>query len=165
MKSCLNSGFFRSFHCTWLIPIKSVKEVHRLSRFFFFSVTLICLCSMTGCTPSTESGSVTEAGSTTASISDELQTPATTGVSFHPGDTITVKVPEMHCPFYCYPKVEETLTDLGGIKKIELVKQKSEDKIDDPRIILEFNGDFDWDTATKALEEAGFAGATVVAGK
>ncbi len=136
-----------------------------LNRFLFFSVTSLCLCFTTGCTPSTESGSVTEAGSATASVPSESQTPAATGISFHTGDTVTVKVPEMHCPFYCYPKVEETLTDLGGIKKIELVKQKAEDKIDDPRIILEFDGDFDWDTATKALEEAGFAGATVVSGK
>jgi len=141
-----------------------------LNHPLLFSTTslLLCLCLLTGCDSSTESGSATvESGSSTAFVPAIPQDPAltVTGVSFHPGDTITIKVPDMHCPFYCYPKVEETLTDLGGIKKMELVDQKKEDKIDDPRIILQFSEDFDWDTATKALEEAGFAGATVIAGK
>ncbi len=136
------------------------------SHAFSAAVLSLCLTLLGGCESASESGSTTiESGSTTASVSIPLQQPELTAVSFHPGETVTIKVPEMHCPFYCYPKVEETLTDLGGIKKIELVKQKKEDKIDDPRIILQFSEDFDWEKATQALEEAGFAGATVVAKK
>ncbi len=130
-------------------------------------MVLLCFVLITGCGAgsnlTSESGSATESGSTTGSVSAEIPGEAVlTGISYHSGDTVTINVPEMHCPFYCYPKVEETLTDLGGIKEMKLVAQKKEDKIDDPRIVISFSKDFDWDTAVKALEEVGFAGATVV---
>lgn len=119
----------------------------------------------TGCDSAPEAGSGTVGEPEVTSVApDEATTqPVLTGVSYQSGETLTIKVPEMNCPFYCYPKVEETLTELGGIEKIELVSQKEEDKIDDPRIIIKLSKELDWETATKALEEAGFGGATVVA--
>ncbi|MBL4883817.1 MAG: heavy-metal-associated domain-containing protein [Planctomycetaceae bacterium] len=123
------------------------------------SVAAMCLAILVGCNTSPEGGSIT-GGPETASLPAESNV---TNVFYSSGETITIKVPEMHCPFYCYPTVKETLTELGGIENIDLVSQKEEDKIDDPRIIIKLSEDFDWTNATKALEEAGFRGATVVA--
>lgn len=122
------------------------------------SALALSLALLVGCDSSPQGGSTT-GGPDTAAIPTgaEIKT-----VSYASGETLTVNVPEMHCPFYCYPTVKETLTELGGIETIDLVDQKEKDKIDDPRIIIKLSENFDWTNATKALEEAGFAGATVV---
>lgn len=77
-------------------------------------------------------------------------------VSFTSGDTATLAVPEMHCPFGCYPSVKETLEEIEGVELVELVPQKEEDVIDDRRVTIRFNGDVDGTAAVAALDKAGF---------
>lgn len=88
-----------------------------------------------------------------------------TPAAFHSGQTVQITVPEMHCPFACYPNVKETLKEQPGIdsETIELVEQKEEAVINDPRIIVKLNGDLNDQQVIKAIAETGFPGATIVA--
>jgi len=87
-----------------------------------------------------------------------------TPVSYEAGQSVTLLVPEMHCPFACYPKVKETLENQEGIdvESITLVEQKDEAAIDDPRIIVTLSENFDGEKTIKAIEEAGFANTQIV---
>ncbi len=85
-----------------------------------------------------------------------------TPVKYEPGQTLTVNVPDMHCPFACYPKVKQTIADQPGVESVELVEQESEDAINDPRIIVKLNGEFDSTTAIEALSKKGFNESQVV---
>lgn len=86
---------------------------------------------------------------------NEAAIPATP-VVFHAGESLTMEVPEMHCPFACYPKVKETLAEQPGVESVELVEQKDENAIDDPRVVVKLNGDFDATNAIDALAKVGF---------
>ena len=68
---------------------------------------------------------------------------------------VSMKV-EMHCPFGCYPKVKETLEGMAGVAGVELAEQKKEGVIDNPKVYIKLNGDFDSKLAVAALEKEGF---------
>jgi len=68
---------------------------------------------------------------------------------------VSMKV-EMHCPFGCYPKVKETLESIAGVGSVELAEQKKEGEIDNPKVYIKLNGDFDSKLAIAALEKEGF---------
>lgn len=87
----------------------------------------------------------------------------TTAVSAGEGDTLVVHVPEMHCPFACWPAVEETLAAQPGVLDVELAPQKSEDAIDNPKVFVRVSEDFDADAAVEKLATAGFKGSDVEA--
>ncbi len=84
-------------------------------------------------------------------------TPTVVPASYTAGETLTFNVPDMHCPFACYPKVKETLAEQEGVESVELVEQKDEAAIDDPRVIVKLNGDFNAQSAVDALGTVGFA--------
>lgn len=92
----------------------------------------------------------------------ETDSPTTvTPVVYNAGEELTLEVPGMHCPFGCYPTVKETLTKLDGVEKVELVPQEKDDEINDRRVIVKLNDEFDASQAVTALAGAGFDGATV----
>ncbi len=122
-------------------------------------LSLLSLGLVIGCADSgTPSGHANSSTST-----DAHATVQTTPVSFHAGQTLTLHVPDMHCPFGCYPAVKETLEAQEGIdaETITLVEQKQEDTIDDPRVIVTLKGDIDSQQLLQALTDAGFKNSTV----
>ena len=75
--------------------------------------------------------------------------------------SLTLNVPSMHCPHGCYPAVKEALESQDGVSGVDLVEQESEDEIDDHRVIVKLDGDFDTKQAIAALADAGFSDASV----
>lgn len=121
---------------------------------------MICLGFLAGCVGSESTTTITpptpDENSVAASTTTEAQDAVM--VSFTAGESATLEVPEMSCPFACYPKVKETLESLDGITAVELVPQKEEGVIDDRRVTISFGGNVDGAAAVAALSDAGFAG-------
>lgn len=76
--------------------------------------------------------------------------------------SLTMNVPEMHCPFACYPSVKEKLEKQADVMTVELAPQKEEGVIDNPQVIVTYKEGFDAEQAIAMLEAAGFGGSTVV---
>ncbi|QEG00672.1 hypothetical protein Mal15_47430 [Stieleria maiorica] len=76
--------------------------------------------------------------------------------------SLTMNVPEMHCPFACYPSVKENLEKRSDVLTVELAPQKEDGIIDNPQVIVTYKDGFDADQAIAQLEAAGFSGSTVV---
>ena len=76
--------------------------------------------------------------------------------------SLTLNVPEMHCPFACYPSVKKNLETRGDVMAVELAPQKEEGVIDNPQVIVTYKEGFDAKEAIAMLEAAGFSGSTVV---
>ena len=74
---------------------------------------------------------------------------------------VSMKV-DMHCPFGCYPAVKKTLEEIAGVESVTLAEQKKEGEIDNPKVYIKLNGDFDPSTAIAALEKEGFKGSEMV---
>jgi mercuric ion binding protein len=68
---------------------------------------------------------------------------------------VSMKV-DMHCPYGCYPAVKKTLEEIAGVDSVELAEQKKEGEIDNPKVYIKLNGDFDAAQAIAALEKEGF---------
>ncbi|TWT40174.1 hypothetical protein KOR42_49560 [Thalassoglobus neptunius] len=129
-----------------------------MSKWMMLSVAVAVATTVAGCTNSdqqstSEVPAATEGMTETATAADLA--------AFTAGDEVTLAVPEMHCPFACYPKVKETLEGLDGVSLVELVPQEEEGVINDRRIVVKFDGEVPQDVATTALAEAGFKGSTV----
>lgn len=77
-------------------------------------------------------------------------------------ELVSLKVPEMHCPFACYPSVKSTLEGQTGVASVELVEQKEDGVIDNPVVLIKASTDFDIDQAIAALAKSGFADSQVV---
>lgn len=75
---------------------------------------------------------------------------------------VTLNVPDMHCPFGCYPSVKKTLEQQPGVLAVDLAQQKEEGVIDNPQVLVKFDEKFDRQSAIDSLAKAGFAKATVV---
>ncbi|MCG6155981.1 hypothetical protein [Rubinisphaera margarita] len=118
-----------------------------LSRLMLLG-SLVCL---TGCVEQAPPAPVSE-----ATPAQETTAPVMIPASYSAGETLTVSVPDMHCPFVCYPRVKDTLAEQQGVESVELVEQKDEAAIDDPRLIVKLNGDFDAQSAVEALGTVGF---------
>lgn len=76
--------------------------------------------------------------------------------------SLTMNVPEMHCPVMCYPSVKKNLEERDDVMAVELAPQKEEGVIDNPQIIVTYKEGFDADKAIAMLDSVGFAGTTVV---
>ncbi|KAA5540496.1 heavy-metal-associated domain-containing protein [Roseiconus nitratireducens] len=76
--------------------------------------------------------------------------------------SVTLNVPEMHCPFACYPSVKENLEKRDDVIEVALAPQKEEGVIDNPQVIVTYKQGFSTDAAIATLESAGFGGSTVV---
>ena len=113
-----------------------------------------------GCQQAEDASTADQANPLTVEDADQgVLTAETQQVAFTEGDTATLEVPKMMCPFACYPQVKETLEGIEGIKVVELVPQKEEGAIDDRRVTVTFAADVNGAEATSALEKAGFGGA------
>lgn len=75
--------------------------------------------------------------------------------------SLTLNVPEMHCPFACYPSVKKNLEKRDDVTAVELAPQKEEGVIDNPQVIVTYKPGFDADQAIAMLEAAGFSGSSV----
>lgn len=138
---------------------------------------LACAALLAGCTDSavvTDSDSSADKPETAQSTTEntaavETSTPtedtSAVTVSYDAGESATLSIPEMHCPFGCFPKAEDALTEVDGIASIELVKQKEEGVIDDRRVVVTFDGTVDSQAAIAALDSAGLPGASFEAGE
>ncbi len=76
--------------------------------------------------------------------------------------SLTMQVPEMHCPFACYPRVKENLEARENVVSVELAQQAKEGVIDNPQVIVTYHDEFDADGAIAKLEAEGFSGSTVL---
>ena len=88
----------------------------------------------------------------------EFSTPVL--VSFNAGETTTLEVPEMHCPYACYPTVKEALEDIDGVAGVDLVQQEEEGTINDRRVVVTFDGAVDGAKAIAALDQVNFRGSS-----
>lgn len=75
---------------------------------------------------------------------------------------VTLRVPEMHCPFACYPAVKKALEAEPGVVGVDLAEQKQEGVIDNPEVKIQVSDDFDAQAAIDALAKAGFDKSTTV---
>ncbi|QDV41711.1 hypothetical protein Enr13x_15540 [Stieleria neptunia] len=105
--------------------------------------------------------------SPTEPAADAVPSPATPEAVTIAPDTevktasLTMTVPEMHCPFACYPSVKKNLEKRSDVLTVELAPQKEEGIIDNPQVIVTYKDGFDADQAIAQLEAAGFTGSTV----
>lgn len=99
---------------------------------------------------------VSEGSTAAAATPDASQVDAASLVS------MTLNVPEMHCPFACYPSVKKNLEERPEVASVELVPQKEEGIIDNPQVVVKYAEGFDASTAIALLETAGFSGSTLV---
>ena len=76
--------------------------------------------------------------------------------------SLTLHVPEMHCPFGCYPAIKKTLESSEAVQEVQLAEQKVEGAIDNPQVIINFTKGFNVDAAIAALKAKGFDNSSVV---
>lgn len=81
-------------------------------------------------------------------------------VSFDSGETVNLAIPEMHCPFGCFPKAKDALEEVDGVASVELVEQEKEGEINDRRVVVTFDGKVDAATAIAALDAAELPGSS-----
>ena len=70
-----------------------------------------------------------------------------------------INVPEMMCPYSCWPKVKETLAAQAGVEAVQLAEQPAgtaEGEIKERVVELKLNGDFNADDAIAALAKVSF---------
>ena len=68
-------------------------------------------------------------------------------------------VPDMMCPYSCWPKVQETLAAQPGVEGVQLAEQPAgtpEGEIKERVVELKLNGNFDADAAIAALSKVSF---------
>ncbi|TWU34506.1 heavy-metal-associated domain-containing protein [Novipirellula artificiosorum] len=70
---------------------------------------------------------------------------------------LTLEVPDMHCPFSCYPRVKELLEGSEAVEEVELAEQQEEGVIDNRQVIVHFHPGFNVDQAIAKLAKEGFA--------
>tara|TARA_R110002049_G_scaffold4601_4_gene31790 strand:- start:1397 stop:1780 length:384 start_codon:yes stop_codon:yes gene_type:complete len=75
---------------------------------------------------------------------------------------LTLSVPDMHCPFACYPAIKETLEKTDTVESVELAKQKEEGVIDNRQVIVHYKSGFNLDDAIKLLDDRGFSDSDIV---
>ena len=72
--------------------------------------------------------------------------------------TYEMSVPDMDCPYGCYPTVARTLSELPEVAQVRLAdpEDAQDGVIEDKRVFVEVAEGFDLDAALAALEEARF---------
>lgn len=76
--------------------------------------------------------------------------------------SLTLTVPEMHCEFACFPRVQETLASVDSVKTVELAPQKKKGTIDNRQVIVQYDAGFNVADALKRLSKEGFTESEVV---
>jgi hypothetical protein len=129
-------------------------------------LVLLALTSaaLVGCTPPpavrtvaygvTGSDSTMTGADSLVTGSDSMVT--TAGVAVEATQMVALRVPSMHCPFACWPKVKKTLEGQGGVAEVTLAKQKSESELTNPVVYVQADDSFDSSEAIEALAAVGF---------
>ena len=81
-------------------------------------------------------------------------------VTYEAGESVTLAIPEMHCPFGCFPRAQEALEGIDGIAGVELVEQEEEGVINDRRVVVNFDGSVVSHSAIAALDAVDLQGAS-----
>lgn len=71
----------------------------------------------------------------------------------------SINVPDMSCPYSCWPKVKETLAAQPGVEGVQLAEQPADAKegeITERVVELKLNDKFDADAAIAALSKVSF---------
>lgn len=109
-----------------------------------------------GCAEPTDTTVDAETKTEDTVTTNDVTAPEATTVSFAAGDSVTIAVPDMHCPFVCFPNVKDSLEEMDGVEVVELVPQKEDGKIDDRRVTVKFSGSVEGQMALATLEKNGF---------
>ena len=109
-------------------------------------------------TVSTSGDAATDSTAMAAPETEVDSSPVT--VSFESGETVNLAIPEMHCPFGCFPKAKDALDGIDGVASVELVEQEEEGVINDRRVVVTFDGNVDSTTAIAALDAAALPGSS-----
>lgn len=104
--------------------------------------------------------SVTESVQADGEVASSIQATSTHVMS--EAGTLTLNVPDMHCPFACYPAIKKALESTDTVEQVELAEQKVEGVIDNPQVIINFTEGFDVDAAIASLKARGFENSSVV---
>lgn len=76
--------------------------------------------------------------------------------------TMTLEVPEMHCQFACFPRVQETLEKNDAVSEVALVDQPDPNALTVKKVVVKYDAGFDVSSALAALQEQGFTSAQKV---
>lgn len=112
--------------------------------------------------PKTENPDNSTTTTSSADVQTASSTPADPGQVMSEPGKLTMNVPDMHCPFGCYPTIKKTLESDEAVEMVELAEQKVEGTIDNPQVIINFTEGFNVDAAIAALKEKGFENSSVV---
>ena len=77
-------------------------------------------------------------------------------------ETLTLRAPEMHCQYACFPKVKNTLEQVDAVAEVQLAKQKDDSVLDNRQVIVKYKEGFDVDEAIGLLAEAGYTDSVLV---
>ncbi|GIW98009.1 MAG: hypothetical protein KatS3mg111_1342 [Pirellulaceae bacterium] len=102
-------------------------------------------------------GEATEGGE--ASGSDEESAQAGANRAARLVSTVRLEVPDMMCPYSCYPAVKKTLAKVPGVEEVELAKQPEgtpEGEIRKRVVELKVKDGFDISQAITALSKANY---------
>ncbi|MFG0263817.1 MAG: heavy-metal-associated domain-containing protein [Rhodopirellula sp. JB055] len=76
--------------------------------------------------------------------------------------TMTLEVPEMHCQFACFPRVQETLEKNEAVSEVALVDQPDPNALTIKKVVVKYDAGFDVSSALAALQKEGFSSAQKV---
>ncbi len=134
---------------------------------------LLASVFVAGCSQPSETVPTVGGGSSTSGVTDdaiELDTsseapPSSDGASTTEAGAVrfvantSLEIPNMMCPYGCYPAVEETLATLEGVEGVQLAEQPKgtpEGQLRKKVVELKVGEGFDLNTALAALKAAKF---------
>lgn len=114
-------------------------------------------------TPSKDSVGTDPAASNTEArqSAEEAMPSADGGQVAGESQTLVLHVPDMHCPFGCYPAIKEVLEGDPNVATVELAAQQKPGEIDNRRVIITYGEGFDLAAAVDALAKRGFKNSEV----
>lgn len=76
--------------------------------------------------------------------------------------SLTLEVPEMHCQFACFPRVQETLQKNDAVSEVVLVDQPDPNALTVKKVVVKYDSGFDVTAALADLHKEGFSSAQKV---
>lgn len=134
-------------------------------RWFACALMLVCAATI-GCNQPAETIPVVTPSGSGTTVDGELD-----GVEGEPAASNSqaevirfvadqrLNVPDMSCPYSCWPKVKETLAAQPGVEGVQLAEQPAdaqEGEIIERVVELKLNDQFDADSAIAALSKVSF---------
>ena len=121
------------------------------------------MLSFAGCTEAPDQpipgmGGNAAAGQTSGPVEKKPLGEAVTNEGVAKVATYEVSVPDMDCPYGCYPTVAKTLSEMPSVAGVRLADpdDAQDGKIEDKRVFLDVGEGFDLDAAMAKLKEASF---------